>query len=131
MSGVASSGVRSRRQSELRHNHILYSLRKRNHMGMVERSGEVGRLGQSPNERWRDELVELHVLAHHGDASATAAAGRWCATDIAARQTWDAVEHVCDLVRDHSRPATEHSKSGGDAPDDEHRRSSHTPARQR
>jgi hypothetical protein len=100
-------------------------------MSMVKRVDGVGRLGQSPSERWRDELVELHVLAHHGDTSATAAAARWCATDVAARQTWDAVEYVCDLVREHPQLATQHPKSGDDAPDGEHRRSSHTPAGQR
>jgi hypothetical protein len=52
--------------------------------------------------RWRDELVELHVLAQHGDTTAAARARQWCAQDPIARQTWEEVERACSHLNDQS-----------------------------
>ncbi len=48
---------------------------------------------------WRDRLVELHVLAEHGDLEAADRATRWLAEDAAAHQAWRAVEHTCAQLR--------------------------------
>lgn len=53
---------------------------------------------------WRDMLVELHILAEHGDLDADAEAGRWLARDAAARDAWDTVQHTCDTVRGYDMP---------------------------
>jgi hypothetical protein len=53
---------------------------------------------------WRDTLVELHILAEHGDLDAAAEAARWLARDAAARHAWDAVQHICDTVRGNPSP---------------------------
>jgi hypothetical protein len=47
---------------------------------------------------WLDHLVELHVLAEHGDASAAAAAQRWIAVDERARQVWESLNRTRDRV---------------------------------
>jgi hypothetical protein len=44
---------------------------------------------------WKDRLVELHVLAEHGDAEALAAALQWMGWDARARAVWDAVAADC------------------------------------
>ena len=62
---------------------------------MVEKISEPAR----SDENWRDELVELHVLAQSGDASAASIAARWCAADPAARHVWDEVERACQRLR--------------------------------
>lgn len=49
--------------------------------------------------RWVEDLVELHVLSEHGDLSATAAAGRWMASDREARRVWNEVERIRDHLR--------------------------------
>jgi hypothetical protein len=54
---------------------------------------------------WRDTLVELHVLAEHGDARAAAEAERWLERDPTARQIWDEVQATCDAVRSPERQA--------------------------
>jgi hypothetical protein len=51
---------------------------------------------------WRDTLVELHVLAEHGDPHAAAEAARWLERDVTARRMWDEVQATCDALR---RPA--------------------------
>jgi hypothetical protein len=56
---------------------------------------------------WRDQLVELHVLADHGDAEAAAAAAAWLAEDELARQAWDAVQRRCDAIRSGERPRSD------------------------
>lgn len=48
---------------------------------------------------WRDRLVELHVLAEHGDADAAAHAAGWLAVDDAAHDAWHAVERTCHQLR--------------------------------
>jgi hypothetical protein len=48
---------------------------------------------------WRDALVELHILAEHGDPDAATRAARWLARDPAARHAWDTVQQTCDTVR--------------------------------
>jgi hypothetical protein len=48
---------------------------------------------------WRDQLVELHVLAGHGDREAAAVAGAWLAEDELARQAWDTIQRRCDAIR--------------------------------
>jgi hypothetical protein len=55
--------------------------------------------------QWRDALVELHILAEHGDHDAATEAARWLARDATARHVWDAVQHTCDTVRKHEHPA--------------------------
>ena len=52
---------------------------------------------------WRDQLVELHVLADHGDWEAAAAAAAWLAEDELARQAWDTVQRRCDAIRTDAR----------------------------
>ncbi len=51
------------------------------------------------DQDWRDTLVELHVLAEHGDEAAADAAARWLERDPAARSAWDEVQRDCDRVR--------------------------------
>lgn len=57
--------------------------------------------GQGEPERlqWIDRLVELHVLAEHGDTAAAATAARWIAEDTEARRRWEDVQRTCDQVR--------------------------------
>ena len=45
----------------------------------------------NPEPDWRDALVELHILAEHGDPDAATRAARWLARDPAARHAWDEV----------------------------------------
>ena len=71
-------------------------MRLRNSLFMVEGNWRV----RTVDERWRDELVELHVLAQNGDTSAASLAVRWCAADPTARQAWDEVERACEQLRD-------------------------------
>lgn len=47
---------------------------------------------------WRDQLVELHVLAEHGDPDAAATARLWLATDDDARRVWEDVERIRDQL---------------------------------
>jgi hypothetical protein len=49
--------------------------------------------------RTRDRLVELHVLAEHGDDAAAAEAGEWLRDDPDARYVWEQVEALCGQVR--------------------------------
>lgn len=44
---------------------------------------------QHDGDAWRDRLVELHVLAEHGDDDAARTAQRWLSSDAAARHVWD------------------------------------------
>lgn len=46
---------------------------------------------------WRDRLVELHVLADHGDREAAAAA--WLSEDEDARRIWVTVQRTCEDIR--------------------------------
>jgi hypothetical protein len=48
---------------------------------------------------WIDRLVELHVLAEHGDDVSAAAAEKWIAVDVEARQVWECVEDVCGQLQ--------------------------------
>jgi hypothetical protein len=41
------------------------------------------------SEQWIDRLVELRVLAEHGDTASARAAQRWIATDDRARHLWE------------------------------------------
>jgi hypothetical protein len=49
-----------------------------------------------------DRLVELHVLAEHGDATAAAEAARLISADHEARRVWDTVESTCRRLREGS-----------------------------
>lgn len=49
--------------------------------------------------RWRDELVDLHVLAENGDSEAAERARRWLERDADARRAWDEVERTCGQVK--------------------------------
>lgn len=49
--------------------------------------------------RWLDRLVELHVLAEHGDPVSAEVADQWIASDVEAREVWLSVERVRDRVR--------------------------------
>lgn len=51
------------------------------------------------NHEWRDELVELHVLAANGDSAAASAAEQRMADDPAFRQAWTEVQSACDKVK--------------------------------
>jgi hypothetical protein len=64
------------------------------------RSGEETRLPVDAvvEPDWIDRLVELHVLAEHGDDVSARAAQSWLAQDLQARQVWDYIEHVRDQV---------------------------------
>jgi len=48
---------------------------------------------------WLDRLVELHVLAEHGDLAAIDAATRWLGSDAQARRVWDEIDTLCAGVR--------------------------------
>ncbi|HEY4006170.1 MAG TPA: hypothetical protein VGM60_13435 [Pseudonocardia sp.] len=56
--------------------------------------------GEPASPGWVDHLVELHVLAEHGDAASAAAAEQWIAKDMNARQLWESVERLRDQLRD-------------------------------
>lgn len=51
---------------------------------------------------WIDQLVDLHVLAEHGDTAAAATARHWMAADPDARHLWDSVTRTCDQLREPS-----------------------------
>lgn len=51
---------------------------------------------ESGTAGWLDRLVELHVLAAHGDPGAVAAAKDWLAADVEARRVWEQVQRTCD-----------------------------------
>jgi ferric-dicitrate binding protein FerR (iron transport regulator) len=53
----------------------------------------------APGRDWKDQLVELHVLAANGDSAAASEAERWLADDPEARKAWAEVEAACDRVR--------------------------------
>ena len=44
---------------------------------------------------WMDRLVELHVLAEHGDPEALAEAEHWMERDVRARAAWETVAREC------------------------------------
>lgn len=48
---------------------------------------------------WRDRLVDLHVLAEHGDQAASDEAERWIATDERARRAWQEIDTTCARLR--------------------------------
>jgi anti-anti-sigma regulatory factor len=48
---------------------------------------------------WIDRLVDLHVLAAHGDTDAAAQADRWMADEPDARRLWDSVAGTCEQLR--------------------------------
>jgi ferric-dicitrate binding protein FerR (iron transport regulator) len=48
---------------------------------------------------WKDQLVELHVLAANGDKAAASEAERWMADDPEVRKAWAEVEATCDRIR--------------------------------
>jgi hypothetical protein len=48
---------------------------------------------------WRDRLVELAVLAEHGDQAALGEAQQWIATDDRARRAWQEIETTCTRLR--------------------------------
>ncbi|GAA5115446.1 hypothetical protein [Pseudonocardia adelaidensis] len=56
------------------------------------------------NHEWRDELVELHVLAANGDSAAASAAERRMADDPAFRKAWTEVQAACDKVNASADP---------------------------
>ncbi|RZT88673.1 hypothetical protein EV383_5617 [Pseudonocardia sediminis] len=52
-----------------------------------------------PDGAWRDRLVELHVLAEHGDEAAAAEARAWTDSDERAHRAWHEIESACRQVR--------------------------------
>lgn len=54
---------------------------------------------------WKDQLVELHVLAANGDKAAASEAERWMADDPEVRKAWAEVEATCDRIRGSEEPA--------------------------
>lgn len=55
--------------------------------------------GLAADPRTRDRLVELHVLAEHGDDDAAAEAREWLSSDPDARRTWHRVDAQCREMR--------------------------------
>lgn len=53
-----------------------------------------------PDSGWRDRLVELHVLAEHGDQAAIGEAQQWISTDERARTAWQEIDATCARLRD-------------------------------
>lgn len=47
---------------------------------------------------WIDRLVDLHVLAAHGDTDAAIQADQWMAEDPDVRRVWDRVARTCELL---------------------------------
>lgn len=62
---------------------------------------------------WIDQLVELHVLAEHGDEASAAAAARWIAEDVHAREVWDHLGQVRDRVGSDAPPAVGNDRPAG------------------
>jgi hypothetical protein len=62
---------------------------------------------------WIDHLVELHVLAEHGDEVSAAAAARWIAVDAHAREVWDHLGQVRDRVGSGAAPAVGNDRPAG------------------
>lgn len=52
-----------------------------------------------PDTAWRDRLVELHVLAEHGDTAAAGEAQTWIASDERAHRAWHEIEDTCHRLR--------------------------------
>lgn len=52
-----------------------------------------------PDSAWRDRLVELHVLAEHGDTDAAGEARTWIASDARAHRAWHEIEDTCQRLR--------------------------------
>ncbi len=52
-----------------------------------------------PDTAWRNRLVELHVLAEHGDEAAAGEAKSWIDTDERARRAWNEIESTCRELR--------------------------------
>jgi hypothetical protein len=52
----------------------------------------------NPEPDWRDALVELHILAEHGDPDAATRAARWLARDPAARHALTAAAAAAEVV---------------------------------
>jgi hypothetical protein len=63
--------------------------------------------------RTRDRLVELHVLAEHGDAAAAAEAREWLADDPNARRIWHQVDAQCQELRADAADRVRPRPSGG------------------
>lgn len=59
----------------------------------------AGRSRPDGEPGWINRLVELHVLAEHGDPAAATEAQRWLATDADARRVWHEVERMRDELR--------------------------------
>lgn len=57
-----------------------------------------------PDAAWRDRLVDLHVLAEHGDQAAAAEARAWITADERAHRAWHEVEARCDQLRGTGAP---------------------------
>jgi hypothetical protein len=53
----------------------------------------------APARDWRDELVDLHVLAANGDQAAASRAEELKAADPEFRKAWAEVAARCDQVR--------------------------------
>lgn len=60
----------------------------------VPPSDAVGAAGTG----WLDRLVELHVLAAHGDLAAAAEAQQWIGHDEAAGRVWRQIDQDCALL---------------------------------
>jgi hypothetical protein len=83
-------------------------LPKRNRGDMSDKTDnpEAPAATPSNDQGWVDRLVELHVLAEHGDTSAARQAEEWVARDPSARTLWESVERECSEVREgHPRSA--------------------------
>ena len=61
----------------------------------------------SDDPGWIDRLVELRVLAEHGDAASAAAAQQWIATDPTVRQMQESLQHFHDWLQSNPPTVTE------------------------
>ncbi|GAA4775632.1 hypothetical protein GCM10023200_05260 [Actinomycetospora chlora] len=50
---------------------------------------------------WIDRLVDLQVLAAHGDREAVVDLEEWLAHDAEARQVWNIIAQTCQQLRPH------------------------------
>jgi hypothetical protein len=63
----------------------------------MSESSERSRL--NADDGWHSRLTDLHILAECGDATASAAAEEWIASDPAARHMWQQVDADCARLR--------------------------------
>ncbi|GLZ44714.1 hypothetical protein Acsp06_08990 [Actinomycetospora sp. NBRC 106375] len=56
-------------------------------------------LSEHVDRQWLDRLVDLQVLATHGDTAAALHLESWLAHDQEARELWNSIAQVCQQLR--------------------------------